>query len=122
MSVPTTISIDGVDYVRADSVSTPVMSDEGYVVIRSARAGVFAGNLIAHREETQTVELKNARRLWRCGGAASLSQLAVDGTSKPNECTFTVAVPSITIAEVLEVITATARGRASIEAVPVWKA
>lgn len=54
-----------------------------YVIVRTYSAGVFAGNLKSRNGKE--VVLTNARRLWYWAGAASLSQLAVNGTSKPME-------------------------------------
>lgn len=41
--------------------------------------------------------LKNARRLWYWDGAASISQIAVDGVSKPENCKFPESVSEILI-------------------------
>jgi hypothetical protein len=54
---------------------------EKYVIVRTYSAGVFAGTLISRKGAE--VELTNARRMWYWKGAASLSQLAVEGTSEP---------------------------------------
>ena len=55
-----------------------------YCMVRTRSAGVFAGTLTAL--EGQTATLTNARRIWYWDGAASLSQLANDGPSKPQNC------------------------------------
>lgn len=116
-----TIKVNGVDYVRADSVTaTPVTRDA--VIVRCARAGVFFGYLTSHDLPNGTASLRNARRLWYWSGAASLSQMAVDGTSKPSGCKFPVAVPSIEVTEVLEVIPCTEKAVTSINSVAIWKA
>lgn len=90
-----------------------------YVIIRGDRSGVFAGTLIA--KEGSEVELSDCRRLWYWDGAASISQLAVDGTASPRECKFTITVPSICITDVIEIIPCTEKAKASIKAVPEWK-
>ena len=90
-----------------------------YVICRTYSAGVFAGNLQSRDGKEAT--LKNARRLWYWAGAASLSQLAVTGTSKPKECKFPVAVPSVTLTEVIEILDVTPEAETSIQAVPEWK-
>ena len=54
-----------------------------YVIIRSQNAGCFAGNL--ESRDGDTVVLTESRRLWYWAGAASLSQLATEGTSKPKD-------------------------------------
>lgn len=65
--------------------------------------------------------MRDARRMWRWAGAASLSQLAADGTSKPDECKFPVAVDKVTLTEAIEIIPITRKAKESIEEVPVWK-
>ena len=89
------------------------------VIIRADRAGVFFGTL---KEKNGTeVTLTDCRRLWYWDGAASLSQLAVDGTSKPDNCTFTVTVPEIIITGVIEIIPCSDKAIKSIEGVKEWK-
>lgn len=90
------------------------------VIVRADRAGVFYGTL-ADKQGTE-VELHDCRRIWRWYGAASLSQLATDGTSRPSDCKFPTPVSSIVVAEVIEIIPCTEKAVKSIEAVPVWKA
>ena len=90
-----------------------------YVIVRTYSAGVFAGTLVARNG--REVELKDARRLWYWAGAASLSQLAVSGTSKPKECKFPVAVPSVTLLEAIEILEVTPEAETSIKAVPEWR-
>ena len=89
------------------------------VIIRGNKSGVEFGELVA--QEGQEVTLKNARRIWYWEGAASLSQLAKDGTSKPDGCKFTVFVDSITIFDVIEIIPCTNKAIKSIEEVKEWK-
>jgi len=89
-----------------------------YVIARTYSAGVFAGFLF--RRDGKEATLKNARRIWYWDGAASLSELAVRGTSKPENCKFPVAVPEETLTEVIEIIPTTKQGKESIEGVKVW--
>ena len=91
-----------------------------YVIVRSSSAGVFAGEL--DDRIAQEVTLRNARRLWYWDGAASCSELAVRGVSKPKSCKFPPAVPEIVLTEAIEIIAATPEARESIEAVPEWTA
>lgn len=90
------------------------------VIIRTRSAGVFAGLLKSFKGST--VVLTNARRLWYWAGAASLSQLSVDGTSNPTACKFPVAVPEVTLLEVIEILPLSAKARASIDDVKIWEA
>ena len=90
-----------------------------YVIVRTHSAGVFAGELVS--QEGQEVILRNARRLWFWAGAASLSQLAVEGTKKPLECKFPVEVPRVTLMQAIEILDVTNEARNSIRKVPVWQ-
>ncbi len=96
------------------------MSKKPYVIIRTYSAGCFAGNLESRKG--QEAVLLNARRLWKWAGAASLSQLAVDGTSNPAECKFPAETTRHEVMQAIEVIHTTKKAEASIKSVPVWKA
>ncbi len=89
------------------------------VIIRGDRSGVEFGELV--EQNGSEVTLKNARRLWYWNGAASLSQLAMDGTKRPQDCKFTVTVNSITILDAVEIIPCTDKAIKSIEEVDEWK-
>jgi len=90
-----------------------------YVIIRTYSAGCFAGYLKSKKEKE--VILLNARRLWYWSGASSLSQLAIEGVSKPEECKFPCEVKEIILTETIEIITATEKARQSVNNVKVWK-
>lgn len=113
------ITIDGVDYVPANSVQEQAKNTEGlpYVIIRSADSGAHAGYLV--RREGSEVQLTQSRRLWYWDGAASLSQLALEGTKAPDNCKFPAAV-EITVLGVCEVIEASEQARNSIDGVEPW--
>ena len=96
------------------------MKPKKNVIVRTYSAGVFAGTLESRKG--QEVVLTNARRLWYWAGAASLSQLAVSGTSKPESCKFPVAVPRVELLQAVEILDLTEAARKSIESVPEWKA
>lgn len=116
------IEIDGEKYVLASSVKSSVpaklMKGKKYVIARTYSAGVFAGYLDSKKGEEAV--LLNARRIWYWSGAASLSQLAVDGTSKPNDCKFPVEVSRIELTKVIEILDVTEKAKKSIAGVPVW--
>lgn len=90
-----------------------------YVIVRCNRAGVFAG--ILKERNGQEVTLTDCRRLWYWDGAASISQLAVDGTTSPDACKFTVSVNEIVLLEAIEIIPCTEKAEKSIKGVKVWK-
>lgn len=89
------------------------------VIVRTSDAGVFFGTMA---EKTgNEVTLNDCRRLWFWSGAASLSELAVSGVTRPGDCKFCVTVPSITVLGVIEIIPCTQKAIDNINAVPVWK-
>jgi hypothetical protein len=96
---------------------------EEYVIVRTVAMGVFAGYLSS--ESTETVKiLKNARRIWKWAGAASLSELAILGTSNPDECKFPIEVDSVTLTSPggFEILKVSDKAKKSIASVPVWTA
>jgi hypothetical protein len=119
-----TIKINEVEYVRKDSLKSneTAKSFKGmkYVIVRTYSAGVFAGYL--KERNGQEVKLESARRLWQWSGAASLSQLAMEGTSKPKSCKFPCEVERIELLQAIEIIDCTEQARLSIASVEVWKA
>ncbi len=90
-----------------------------YVIVRSNLSGVWAGYL--HERNGQEITLKNARRLWYWSGAASCSQLAVDGVSNHKECKFPCEVEEVMLSQWVEIIPATPKAQESIAKVKVWE-
>lgn len=93
--------------------------DKKYVIVRTQSAGVFAGHL--ESRNGQEVTLSNARRLWYWSGAASLSQLAVDGVSNPKDCKFPTEVESVDLLQAIEILPVTKKAQESIASVKVWQ-
>ena len=89
------------------------------VIVRADRAGVFFGTLA--EKEGNEVKLTNCRRLWYWSGAASLSELAVNGVTRPHDCKFSVPVKSIIVEGVIEIIPCEQKAIESINAVKEWK-
>lgn len=115
------IEINGIKYIQKDSVQESACDIDGlpYVVIRADRAGVFAGYL--KEKKPDEVTLVNVRRLWYWDGAASCSQIADSGVSKPQNCKFTAPNKEIIIKNWIEILPTTANAKKSIEGVAVWK-
>ena len=89
------------------------------VIIRADRAGVFYGALV--EKDGTEVELKDCRRLWYWDGAASISEIALSGVTRPSSCKFSVTVPSIVITGVIEIIPCSEKSAKQIERVHEWK-
>lgn len=90
-----------------------------YVIVRTYSAGVFSGEIIS--KNGQEVILKNARRLWKWSGAASLSQLAMEGVKDPDNCMFPCEVGKVELLNAIEILDCTDKARSSIKAVKIWE-
>jgi hypothetical protein len=114
------LEVNGVVYVPKNTVNTPVINTEGliYTMVRTCTAGVFAGYV--KERNGQEATLLNARRIWYWEGASSLSELATEGTSKPDKCKFPIEVSEVTLTEVIELIPITEKAKQSIDGVKVW--
>ena len=111
------ITINGKTYVEKGKQSVSDLC-ENYYIVRTYSAGVFAGEIVSRRGKEVTME--NARRLWFWDGAASLSQLAMEGVSKPENCKFPCEVTEVVLTEAIELLPCTEAAQKSIKGVPVW--
>ena len=91
-----------------------------YVIVRTFSAGVFAGFL--ESRNGKEVVMRQARRIWYWDGAASLSQLAMEGTKKPENCKFPCEVDRVELLEAIEILDVTPQAKKSIASVPIWSA
>ena len=110
-------------------------TNQKFYIFRTYSAGVFFGNKkfipadVFYNDENQkgktpVLVVTNCRRLWSWSGAASLTQLAVEGTKNPSGCKFTMTVTDeegVYLPQVVEVIPCTQQAVDSINSVPVWK-
>lgn len=119
------VKINGIVYVPKTESKTEhfksakTLKGKNYVIARTYSAGVFAGYL--NKRTGREATILNARRLWYWEGASSLSQLAMQGVTKPQNCKFPVEVAEITLTEVIEIIPCTEKARLSIAGVPIWE-
>ena len=116
-----TIVVDGIKYIPESEAPQQAVSLKGlkYCIVRTYSAGVFAGYL--KKKVNQSATLLKARRLWYWDGAASLSQLAMEGVSKPENCKFPCEVEEVMLEQVIEVIPCTKKAQDSINLVKEWK-
>lgn len=123
---PETMMIDDVKYVRGDTIKNNAKAENKdgmeYVIVRSYDAGVFAGYLKEKDRENAVAVLVNARRLWRWSGAASLSQLCIDGVANKSDCKFPESVPKVELYRVCEILQVSETAKKTIDEVPIWKA
>lgn len=95
------------------------MYGDQFCIVRCYGAGVFFARV--ESLDGQTAQLRDARRIWYWDGAASLSQLATEGTKTPENCKFTVTVPRMTVTQVIEIIPCSEQAIDSIGGVKEWK-
>lgn len=106
------IVINGEIYRKVSNENDP------YFIVRTYSAGVFAGYI--ESRVGQEVVMTNARRLWYWDGAASLSQLAEEGTTKPENCKFPCEVNKILLLEAIEILNVSDKAKKSITDIPIW--
>jgi len=113
------VSINGQVYVLKGEQEQMSESVDGleYKIVRTYSAGAFAGYIKSRKG--QEVEMVKARRLWQWYGAMSLSELAVEGTTQPNDCRFAVEV-DVTLINAIEILSVTAKAKNSIQGVKKW--
>lgn len=93
-----------------------------YSIIRTHSAGVWMG--VIKSLNGSVAVITEARRLWYWSGAASLSQLAIEGTKKPNDCKFAMIITDedgVYLPQVIEVLPCTKIASDNIKAVKEWK-
>ena len=115
------VDINGNTYVlQSETEMAKGMDGMAFKIVRTHSAGVYAGYV--ESRVGKEVVIRNARRLWRWYGAASLSELAMRGTSQPDKCKFPMAVDRVELMEAIEIIDCTEMARKSIQEVPTWSA
>jgi len=117
------IIVNGVEYVKKDNIEAPKVDGMKSVLVRSYAAGVHFGHLksIEHTQAGTFVTLVNTRRVHYWSGAASLSQMAIDGVKNPDECRFSVVIPENNIQNCIEIIPLSNKAIECLNSVPVWK-
>lgn len=91
------------------------MNTQKYI-IRCDRAGVFYGEIVERRGSE--IDLKDARRIHCWTGAASLSQIAVNGVGHGSRLTIPV---DMTVIGVIEIIPVLPEAQVKLDGWPVWK-
>lgn len=114
------VTINNRVFVPKDSIEKAEELDGmPYQIVRTQSAGVFAGYV--ENRNGQEVTIRRARRLWYWDGAASLSQLAMEGIKKPETCKFPCEIEKVLVTQAIELIDCTEKAKQSIQAVKVWQ-
>lgn len=90
------------------------------VLIRSYASGVHFGTLVSENftPSGKVVVLKDSRRIYCWEGAASLSQVAIDGIRSGK---VAMTLPEIEIVNAIETIPLSENAILNLENQPVWK-
>jgi hypothetical protein len=122
------VVIKGIIYVPESEVAQKAPEVDGleYKIFRTYSSGVFGGYLSSKENSVGHYRcvIKKARRFHYWEGAASLSQLAEEGIkeSKKANCRFTMELSGdLELPNVVEILSVTAKAKANIDGVPVWK-
>jgi len=116
------ILVDGIKYVpEIENNKKMAKKLDGlvYAVIRTYSAGCFSGYVKERKGKEGTI-LK-ARRFYYWSGAATLSQLAMEGIKNPEKCKFPCEVEELQLTDIIEVIPTTEQSKKSINDVKIWK-
>lgn len=114
------IEINGVAYVRKGAAPSMAVSTDGLpcVIVGAGIGGIHVGFL--KNKTGHEVTLVQARRIQYWNGAASISEMAIRGVSKPADCRFSAAVPEITLTQAVEIIPVSSAAQSNLNAVPIW--
>jgi hypothetical protein len=114
------VIINGKEFIRKDQIEKAKELDGmPYKIVRTQSAGVIAGYI--ESVDGDTVKIRQARRLWYWDGAASISQMAMEGVKKPENCKFPCSVDEDIVRPWIELIPCTEQARKSIQGVKVWE-
>lgn len=91
-----------------------------YVIVRTVNAGVHVG-VLKSISAYGIVELTESRRIRYWKGAASLSQIGIDGIRDKVESQVAMELPTIAIREWIEIIPCTPEAEDDLRNFPVWK-
>lgn len=113
-----------IDKIYEEKKEKNVFEGKPHHIIRTYSMGVFYGVIDTERSTETKKILLNARRVWYWDGAASLSELATEGTCKPENCKFPCVVEEIelTSPQGFEILKMTEKALKSLDSVKIWTA
>lgn len=120
------VVIKGVTYVPESVIQKPADKVDGleYKIFRTYSSGVFGGYLVSKENGVGHFRctVRQARRFHYWSGAASLSQFAEEGVKNAKDCRFAMELSGdLELPNVIEILSVTAKAKANIDGVPVWK-
>ena len=119
------LEINGTIYIKKDKQLPLAKELNGmkYVLVVSQGGGIHIGYMEKedYRPSGKFVTLRNTRWIKYWEGAASVSQLALLGTSKPASCQISVELDSNEIGNILETIIVSEEAKNILNSVAIWK-
>lgn len=97
----------------------PIIDPEKYYIIRTNSAGVFFAKIVF--VEGDELVMDDCIKVHYWDGSAAVEQLAVDGTSKPLNCRFTVPVDGSIAKGWIQILPCTEKAIISLKGVVPWK-
>lgn len=123
-----TITVNGIEYVKKSEINLNSKAEtcEGLELklIRTYSSGVFYGYLVKKEDSIGhfKVTLRKAKRVWYWSGANSLSQLAEEGTTKPDDCKIAVELSQdLELPNAIEILGVTEKAKKNLDGVKIWK-
>ena len=112
------ITVNNITYVPKGTNTNSVEVNGLKAVIVGAGIGGIHFGFLKERKGCE-VTLLNARRIQYWDGAASITEMAARGVSKPQNCRFSTSVYEIVLPNVVEVLTISPQALKNLQEVPV---
>ena len=90
------------------------------VIVRGRKIGVICVQVVSISETE--VKINNSRRIWQWEGAATLSEMAINGVKRPENCKIPAATEEDYIFDACEIIPTTTTADRSLAGVKIWTA
>jgi hypothetical protein len=105
---------DDLDQDSSSPSFSPALAFSGrHCVVRTFSAGVHLG--VVESVDGRAVLLRDSRRLWKWGGAFTLSEVALHGID-PDKSRISVESPVIMLTEAIELIPTSEKARETFDA------
>ena len=115
--------IDGVEYVEKSKIQHKLIEPkegEQYCMVRTYSAGVYCGWIDPTKTKDRRNTVREAKRIFYWENAATLSELAMKGTSAPQKCKVPMPVDIEYLEEIIATTPMTEEAIDSINKIPIW--
>ena len=88
-------------------------------IVRTDRAGVFYGEVKSKTKDS--IVMTNVRKVFYWDGACAVEELALNGSTNPNNCKLTVIIPEMEIASPIQIIPCSSKSCEILNSIAIWK-